>query len=324
MPKQPRLVLRFEIESRYLERLRREFPDADFAVAPTPEALAGVLGDAVALIGGGALSADELAAAPELRWIQATSAGVEEFVGPALHERAIALTNFSGVGAPPIADHVVAMLLAFARGLKPLLARQNEHAWPIGEDTAPATFEPAGQTLGVVGLGDIGEAVAVRAHGLGMRVLGLQRHPSAHPPPGVERVLTSEQLPDLLAASDHVVLCLPLTDATEHVIGREELRLMRRSAYLYNVGRGGLVDQEALVGALRAGVIAGAGLDVVEPEPLPPDSPLWDLPNVIITAHTAGNSPRNWERGIELLAENVRRFLSGRPLRNEVDTRAGY
>jgi phosphoglycerate dehydrogenase-like enzyme len=321
---QPRLVLRFDIEGRHLERLRREFPGADFTVAATPEALSGVLGEAAALIGGDPVSAEELAAAPKLRWIQATSAGVEEFLTAALRERSIALTNFSGVNAPPIADHVLAMLLAFARGLKPLLARQNERAWSAGEAGAPATFEPAGQTVGVVGLGDIGEAVAARAHGLGMRVLGLERHPPAEPPPGVERVLASDQLPDLLAASDHVVLCLPLTDATEHLIGREELRRMRRSAYLYNVGRGGLIDQEALVGALRAGAIAGAGLDVVEPEPLPPDSPLWDLPNVIITAHAAGNSPRNWERGIELLADNVRRFLAGQPLRNEVDSRAGY
>ena len=323
MSEQPKLVLRFDVESRHLERLRREFPDADFTVATTPEMLAEVLGDAVALIGGGAVSAEMLAAAPRLRWIQATSAGVEEFLIPDLHERSITLTNFSGINAPPIADHVLAMLLAFARGLKPLLARQNEHAWPEEED-APATFEPAGQTIGIVGLGAIGEGVAARAHGLGMRVLGLQRHPPDEPPPGVERVLASEELPDLLAQSDHVVLCLPLTDATEHLIGREELRQMRRSAYLYNVGRGGLIDQEALIAALRAGTIAGAGLDVVEPEPLPPDSPLWDLPNVIITGHTAGASPQNWERGIELLADNVRRFLAGEPLHNEVDTRAGY
>ncbi len=324
MSEHPTLVLRFDVESRHLERLRREFPDASFTIATTPELLQDVLKDAAALIGGGAVPAEALAAAPKLRWIQATSAGVEEFLSLDLHERSITLTNFSGINAPPIADHVLAMLLAFARGLKPLLARQNEHAWPVGEAEAPATFEPAGQTAGIVGLGDIGEAVATRAHGLGMRVLGLQRHPPAEPPPGVERVLASDQLPDLLAASDHIVLCLPLTDATEHLIGREELRQMRPSAYLYNVGRGGLIDQEALVGALRAGTIAGAGLDVVEPEPLPPDSPLWDLPNVIITGHTAGNSPQIWERGIELLVDNVRRFLAGEPLRNEVDTRAGY
>ncbi len=323
MSEQPKLILRFDVESRHLERLRREFPDADFSVATTPEMLEEVLGDAVALIGGGAVSAEMLAAAPRLRWIQATSAGVEEFLSPDLHERSITLTNFSGINAPPIADHVLAMLLAFARGLKPLLARQNEHAWPE-EDDALTTFEPAGQTIGIVGLGAIGEGVAARAHGLGMRVLGLQRHPPDEPPPGVERVLPSEELPDLLAQSDHVVLSLPLTDATEHLIGREELRQMRRSAYLYNVGRGGLIDQEALIAALREGRIAGAALDVTEPEPLPPDSPLWDLPNVIITGHSAANTPLLWERGIELVADNARRFLAGEELRNVVDTKAGY
>ena len=322
MSERPTLVLRFEPESRHLERLRQEFPDGEFVVAALPEELEGVLGEAAALIGGGPVSADQLAAAPKLRWIQATSAGVEAFLTPELHERGIVLTNYSGINAPPIDDHVIALLLAFARGLKPLLARQFEHEWV--EEEVPPTFEPAGQTLGIIGLGDIGEGVAQRAHGLGMRVLGLQRHPPDEPPPGVERVLPAEGLPELLAASDHVVLCLPLTDATEGLIGRDELRQMKRSAYLYNIGRGGLIDQEALIAALRAGTIAGAGLDVVEPEPLPPDSPLWDLPSVLITGHTAGNSPQTGERGIELLVANVRHFLAGEPLRNEVDTRAGY
>ena len=323
MSEQPTVVLRFDIESQHLERLRREFPDATFTVATTPELLDEVIGEAAAFVGGEPVSAEMLTAAPNLRWIQVTSAGVEGYLIPELGERGIALTNFSGINAPPIADHVLAMLLAFARGLKPLLARQYEHAWPEADDTL-VTFEPAGQTIGIVGLGDIGEELATRASGLGMRVLGLQRHPPEQPPPGVERVLASEELPSLLAEADHVVLCLPLTDATAGIIGREELRQMRRTAYLYNVGRGGLIDQEALIAALRAGTIAGAGLDVVDPEPLPPDSPLWDLPNVIVTGHTAAVSPRNSERGIDLLIDNVRRFLAGDSLRNEVDTRAGY
>ncbi len=243
---------------------------------------------------------------------------------PELRERPIVLTNFSGIHAPNIADHVLALLLAFARGLKPLLARQDRHEWRDDDGEAAPTFEPAGQTIGIVGLGDIGEALAQKAHGLGMRVLAIQRHPPENPPPGVERVLPSEGLDEVLAESDHLVLCLPLTDATAHIIGEEELGRMRRSAYLFNIGRGGLIDQEALIAALREGRIAGAGLDVTEPEPLPPDSPLWDLPNVIITGHTAANTPLLWERGIELVADNVRRFLAGEELRNVVDTKAGY
>ncbi|CAA9553251.1 MAG: D-3-phosphoglycerate dehydrogenase, partial [uncultured Thermomicrobiales bacterium] len=316
------LVLRVDLEEQYLERLRREFPEADVTVVTAPEELRGALGEADAIIGGSPLSPEELAAAKRLRWVQVTSAGVEAWLTPELREHQLVLTNFSGIAAPNIADHVLALLLAFARGLKPLLERQARHEW--GEDeAAPSTFEPAGQTLGIVGLGDIGEALAEKAHGLGMRVIAVQRHPH-EPPPGVERILPSEGLAELLEESDHVVLSLPLTDATEHILGADELRRMRRSAYLFNIGRGGLIDQEALIAALREGRIAGAGLDVTEPEPLPPDSALWDLPNVIITGHTAASTPRHWERGIELLVDNVRRFLAGEELRNTVDTKAGY
>lgn len=323
MSKPTKIVLRVDLEERYLDRLRREAPGADFPVCTTPEALERELGDADAVIGGSPLSAEQLAAAPRLRWAQATSAGVEAWLTPELREHQLMLTNFSGIHAPNIADHVLALLLAFARGLKPLLQRQERREWLDDDADAPPTFEPAGQTLAIVGLGDIGEALAGKASALGMRVLALQRHPDESPP-GVERVLPSEGLPELLAESDHVVLCLPLTEATEHIIGAEELGQMRRSAFLYNIGRGGLIDQEALIAALREGRIAGAGLDVADPEPLPPDSPLWELSNCLITGHTAANTPLLWERGIELLSDNVRRFLAGEELRNVVDTKAGY
>jgi phosphoglycerate dehydrogenase-like enzyme len=318
----PTIVLRMDLEEQYLARLREECPDAEYIVAADDKTWRKVRGQAEAVIGGGAPTADDLAAAPNLRWIQATSAGVEAFMTPEMAERDLILTNFSGIHATNIADHVLALIFAFARDLKTLFARQDRHEWPEG-DHALTTFEPSGQTLGIVGLGDIGEALALKAHGLGMRVLALQRHPY-NPPPSIDRVITGDGLPELLAESDHVVLCLPLTDATRHIIGREELGQMRRGAYLYNIGRGGLIDQEALIDALRDGTLAGAGLDVTDPEPLPADSPLWDLPNILITGHTAAATPRLWERGIELLLDNVRRFLAGEELRNVVNTKAGY
>lgn len=320
MSERPKVVLRVDLEERYLRRLRDDFPEVEFQTATKPEELDSALAAADAIVGGQPLSAEQLAAAGRLRWVQVTSAGVEEWVTPELSRHQLVLANFSGINAPNIADHVLALILAFARGLKPLLERQQRREW--GDDDPP-TFEPPGQTLGIVGLGDIGESLAQKAAGLGMRVLAFARH-HHDPPPGVERVLTGDALPDLLAESDHVVLCLPLTDATEQIIGREELERMRRSAYLYNIGRGALIDQDALIAALREGRIAGAGLDVTEPEPLPPDSPLWDLPNVIITGHTAGTTPLLWDRGIELLIDNLRRFLADEELRNVVDTKAGY
>ena len=321
----PTLVLRVDLDDRYLDRLRREVPEARIRVCTTPEALRAALGDADALIGGASITAEEVAAAPRLRWVQATIAGVEGFLIPALRERPIVLTNFSGIAAPSIAEHVLALMLAFARGLPPLLRRQDRREWGDNHADAPPTFELAGQTLGIVGLGDIGEELARRAHALGMHVQATDRDAgNGDAPAYIEALRPSERLPDLLAAADHVALCLPLTPATEHLIGRDELARMGPSAYLYNVGRGEIVDQEALVAALRDGTIAGAGLDVATPEPLPADSPLWALPNVLITGHTAGRTPLYWERGIELLIDNVRRFLAGEELRNVVDTRAGY
>jgi phosphoglycerate dehydrogenase-like enzyme len=314
------LVLRIDLEERYLDQLREAFPELNLVTTKEEADLERVLERADAIVGGDPLSEEQLARAKQLRWVQVTSAGVEEWLSPTLAKHQLVLTNFSGIAAPNIADHVLALLFAFARGLPELLDRQRRKAWG---DEAPATFEPAGQTLGIVGLGDIGEALAEKAAGLKMRVLAVQRHKS-EPPPGVERILTTDELPTLLKESDHVVLCLPLTDATEHLIGAKELGQMRRSAYLYNVGRGPLLNQDALIAALREGTIAGAGLDVTEPEPLPPDSPLWDLPNVIVTGHNAAATPLLWERGIVLLKENVRRFLQGEELRNVVDTKAGY
>ena len=314
------LVLRVELEEQYLRQLRDEFSDAEFIVATDDEPFDRALPTADAVIGGAALTDEQLAAAQKLRWAQVTSAGVEGWLSPALAQHPLTLTNFSGVTAPNIADHVIAMLYAFARGLPELFARQGRKEWG---DEAPKTFEPTGQTLAILGLGDIGEALAERASALGMTVVAMQRHPTT-PPEGVDETVASDELPELLKEADHVVLSLPLTKQTKGMFGAKQFALMRPSAYLYNVGRGPLIDQEALIAALRDGKIAGAGLDVTDPEPLPADSPLWALPNVLITGHNAAATPLLWERGIVLLKENVRRFLQGEELQNEVDTKAGY
>jgi len=320
MAEQKKIVIRADLEERYLRQLRERFADTEFVTAPEDAAFAAPLLEADAIIGGAALGDEELAAAKRLRWVQVTSAGVEGWLTPALAEHPLKLTNFSGVAAPNIADHVLAMLYAFARGLPELMERQRRKEW---SDEEPTTFEPAGQTLVILGLGEIGEELAKRASGVGMRVLAMQRHPE-EPPEGVDETVKSDELPDLLREADHVALTLPLTEKTKGMIGAQELALLRPSAYLYNIGRGQLIDQDALIAALREGRLAGAGLDVVDPEPLPADSPLWALPNVLITGHHAVATPRLWERGIVLLEDNIDRFLKGGALRNEVDTKAGY
>lgn len=329
------IILRFALEEPHLGALRAAFPAVAFPVCATDGELAAAIGDADALIGGGAVSAELLAAAPRLRWVQLPVAGVERMVTPAMLARGITITTFSGVTAPNIAEHLLAMMFAFARNLPVLVRQQDRHVWREGEaapDPAtrgasrtmwPPVFELGGQTLGVVGLGAIGDALARRAHGVGMRVVATRRQ-SGVAPPHVARLLAPDALPALLAEADHVALCLPLTPATRGIIGAAELARMKRTAYLYNTGRGALIDQDALIAALRGGTIAGAGLDVTTPEPLPADSALWDLPNVLITAHTSGATPRHWERGLALLLDNVRRFLADEPLRNVYDPAAGY
>jgi len=176
----------------------------------------------------------------------------------------------------------------------------------------------------VVGLGDIGLALAARARAFGMITLGARRRLDQPHPAGFAEIAGVERLPELLPAADHVAICLPLTPRTRGLFDAAMLARLKPGAYLYNVGRGAIVDSAALASALLSGRVAGAGLDVTDPEPLPPDSPLWALDNVLITAHTAGATPRYWDRALEILLANVERFRQGEPLLNRVDPAEGY
>lgn len=256
--------------------------------------------------------------APRLRWVQSWGAGIERFLTPDFIASPILLTNAQGLYATPIAEHVLAFLLHFSRGFNHLLRHQRAHRWQHAE-----VRELKDSTLGIVGLGGIGSEVARLAKGFGMRVIAIRRRPD-RPCPWVEEVRGPRELPWLLGESDFLALCAALTPQTRHLLGAQELRAMKPSAYLVNIGRGGLIDEEALVVALREGWIAGAGLDVFSVEPLPADSPLWDLPNALITPHTSGNSPRSHNRVMELFCENLRRYLAGEALLNLVDKEAGY
>jgi phosphoglycerate dehydrogenase-like enzyme len=224
-----------------------------------------------------------------------------------------------------MAEHALGLLLSFARKLHLARDAQRDRRWAQTEHwTQPPSFiDLAGSTLGIVGFGTIGLALATRARALGMRVLAVRRHPAADPAPAHEQ-WGPERLHDLLERSDFVVLAAPETRDTRGLIGRDELARMRSSAVLVNLGRGALVDEPALIEALRSGGIAGAGLDVFEREPLPDDNPLWTMPQVIVTPHTSGLGPRYWERALEMFQDNFERYRDGRELRNLVDKRAGY
>jgi phosphoglycerate dehydrogenase-like enzyme len=303
-----------------LDQVREATSGMRLVVTQARNEMAAVLEDVE--IAAGMVPGSLLAAAPRLRWFQAWGAGVEWVLQyPAAVEHDFVLTNTSGIHPVPMTEHVLALVLAFARRLPDAIRAQAERTWRQMDKTE--VFELAGRTMLVVGAGAIGRHTAQLAAALGMRVLGVRREPSG-PLPGIERVAGIESLNDLLPEADFVVLLTPLTPETRRLIGERELRLMKRDAYLVNVSRGAVVDEAALVRALREGWIAGAGLDVFEQEPLPADSPLWDLRNVIVTGHYGGFSPAYDGRAFEVFLDNLHRHRAGQPLRNVVDKRRGY
>jgi phosphoglycerate dehydrogenase-like enzyme len=261
-----------------------------------------------------------LRAAPRLRWIQVGSAGVEGYLFPALVASDVTLTNAKVIYGTHLADHLMAFILAFNRNLPHLWRCQQQQVWESRANMRP--MEMAGETLLIVGLGGTGLALAKRAAGFDMRILAVTRSPKP-PTPGVERIGGPDDLHTLLPEADHVAICCALTPETYHLFSDCEFQLMKPTAFIHTVTRGGIIDHDALVRALQAGEIAGAGLDVTEPEPLPRGHPLWAMPTVLITPHSSGHSPHSGQRMFELLKENLRRFAAGEPLLNIVDKQVG-
>jgi phosphoglycerate dehydrogenase-like enzyme len=275
-----------------------------------------------------------LAAATKLRWVQSPTASLEHYVFPELVAHPCTLTNMRGLFSDVIADQVFGYVLCFARNLHRYIRNQLEARWqPAGGEsqrvslaTGPGVVNAidrvhlhlADCTLGVVGLGAIGSEVARRGLAFSMRVVAVDPV-QTRPPDGVTLLGAPDRLPDLLAASDFVVVCAPHTPETAKMFRLPQFRQMKRTGYLINIGRGAIVDLADLISALDEGALAGAGLDVFEVEPLPADHPLWKMPNVIITPHVAGYSPRIAGRHLEVLLDNLDRFVRGEPLRNVVD-----
>jgi phosphoglycerate dehydrogenase-like enzyme len=259
-----------------------------------------------------------------LRWVHSGVAGVASLLHPELAQHHITLTNSAGVHGPAIAETVLGMMLHFLRGLDYAVRAQQRRAWAADEFERSNGHirELDGATLGIIGYGGIGREIARRAAALGMRVIALRRHPQ---PDDVALVLAGDDaLRRVLTDSDVVVITLPSTPATRGMIGARELARMRAGAVLINVARGDIVDPDALLDALRSHHLRGAALDVFPVEPLPSDSPLWNLDNVLITPHVSATTTRFWEREAALMLDNLRRYLAGQPLRNVVDPRAGY
>jgi phosphoglycerate dehydrogenase-like enzyme len=276
------------------------------------------------------------ARAPKLRWVQLHSAGINQVQDTPLWQSDVVITTLSGIHASNMAEYVLMMILAFAHRLPRMLDYQARAEWPSQRWAKFVPQDVRGATLGLIGYGSIGREVGRLAHAFGMRVLGVHRGGSAGSPgyelpelagqPGAEpdRLYTPDQLAQMLAECDYVVLAVPHTSATHHLMDQTTLRAMKPTALLVNVARGAVVDEAALILALREGWIAGAALDVFEQEPLPANSPLWKMENVIISPHISGFTPHYDERATALFAENLRRYLAGEPLLNRVEREREY
>ena len=310
------------IPTSYVDRLRARFPAHTFLHARTDDE-AWTMYPEVDAVFAGQISREQLAAAPRLRWLHSPAAGVGGMLFPEMVASPVVITNSRGMSAGTIGEHVLAVTLALFRRLPHAFRSQASGQWAQDAIGAEGNRLIAGARVLVVGLGAIGGAVAPRLTRLGAPVTGLRRRGDGvtH---GEWTVAPSDRLHDLLPAADVVVIAAPHTRDTRGLIGRPELSLMSRDAILVNVSRGQLVDELALIDALRAGTIGGAALDVFVDEPLPSDSPFWTLPNVLITPHTSGFRPDHWDAATALFAGNLERFDAGQPLVNVVDKIAGY
>jgi phosphoglycerate dehydrogenase-like enzyme len=310
---------------RFVDQLRAEFPHHAFLDAWDRDALRRLLPEAdVAFTP--FVDRDIFPALTRLRWVQSPAVGVGGLMFPELLASGVVITSARGIRARSIAEHVIGVTIALARRLPGAMRAQQQHRWAQAELEGPDVDVRTlhGQRMGIVGLGSIGRALAGIAAPFGFRITGIRRRADEPPPAGVEAVWPPDRLLDLVAQSDVIVVAAPHTPETKRLIGPRELEVVRRGALLVNVARGKLIDDAAVIEALRDGRLGGAALDVFTEEPLAPSSPYWDLPNVIVTPHVSGALRDYWTPLVALFTDNLRRFERGEPLLNVVDKIAGY
>ncbi|WP_248910543.1 D-2-hydroxyacid dehydrogenase [Halocatena marina] len=308
MDDKPPILLPYTVSSEWVAPLRSvlttELPDVTIEHASTPPASRAAIETAPIVVAFG-LPDDLLACAEELQWVQALSAGVNTYDVDAIAAADAMLTTVSGIHAQPIAEQVLGYMFAFERGIHTGIRQQQRAVWE-----RYTVGELADATLGIVGVGAIGQRIAELASAIGIQTLGIKRNPDTGGD-CVDELFGPEGLYELLLRADYVVLACPLTDETRGLIGREELQTMNEWGVLINIARGDVVDEETLIHALQYGWIRGAALDVFSTEPLPADSPLWKLSNVIVTPHMAGLTPHYMERSAAIIAQNYRTFVAG-------------
>jgi phosphoglycerate dehydrogenase-like enzyme len=316
-PAQTKKVLVFGMRPPALAELQSVSQKVKIEAAPTdPARLREAVRDAEGMIGN--VPPELIAESPRLRWVQTNSAGVERYRAPEIVNSSVILTNCKILQGPNIADHAFALLLGLTRGVH--LASRNRGEWTGG---AYQPIELMGKTAVVIGVGGIGSQIAQRAHAFGMRVIGVD--PKEMPyNPFVTRMVFPDRLESVLPEADVVFVAAPLTAETELLMNSKRFGLMKQGSYFIAVSRGGLIDTDALMQALDSRKLAGAGLDVTNPEPLPKGHPLWNFDNVIITPHIAHRSDNVQERRMNLFKTNLARFAEGEPLVNVVDKKKGY
>lgn len=317
-----RVVVLNRFGEAFVSLLEEAAPGVEIVPVSSLEAAREAIPAAQALIG--VCDQSIFANADQLHWVQVFFAGVENCVDlPALQSGELVLTNGQRLGSPTLADHAIALMMTLTRGLYDSYEAQLSGRWMPGSGTASSFGEVQGRTMLVVGLGGIGSQVAKRAHGLGMRVIAT-RNSRREGPDYVEYVGLADEVLELAVRADVVVNAAPLTDATTGMFNAQFFAAMQPSAYFVSVGRGQSTVTEDLIGALQTGQIAGAALDVTDPEPLPDGHPLWTAPNIVITPHVAGRSREAFARVGTLVIENLRRYVAGEPLLSVVDIQRGY
>ena len=305
------------LAERHIKAIRAVAPDSTIISCELQNA-AEHIADTDILLTWGAMDIRSLyLSAPKLKWVHALSAGIENLIFPEIKSSTTLLTNSKGIHGIPISEHVLAMMLSFTRGINMFIRQQIGKQWK----RVPVE-EIHDKTIGIVGLGSIGREIAKKAKGMGMQVVASKQTITTEI--FVDKLYTPDQLHELLAISDFVVIALPLLEETKDLITLKEFAAMNPSAYFINVARGAVVKQDDLVTALQQGLIKGAGLDVFDHEPLSETSPLWDMPNVIITPHLAALSPNYMDRAIKLFADNLSRFIQHKEMLNIIDKNKGY
>ncbi|TCS82593.1 D-2-hydroxyacid dehydrogenase [Tepidibacillus fermentans] len=316
-----KIVFSAKISEKHQITLKEQFPNSDFYFyANIDEAKNEIASAEIFVTYGEDLNDEIVQNMNQLKWIHVVSAGLDKMPFQSLQERKVIVTNSKGIHRVPMSEYTMAVILQLVRKTNQFFEKQKEGLW----DRTIRVSEVYGSTIGIIGLGAIGLAIAEKAKIFGMTVIGTNT--DGRPIPGIDKVYPSSSLKEVLSKSDYVVVIVPLTDQTYRMIGREELLAMKRSAYLINISRGDVIDEQGLLETLRNREIAGAVLDVFSEEPLPSNHPFWGLDNVIITPHVSGRSPKYMERALEIFKNNFLFYLNQdfSQMKNLVDLQKGY